>query len=97
MKAVCLVVVAAWAALSCAAAPVGVVSFSMKVAKSTEQPQKVITSDEMKNFREEADRLVHVIGDARSPVDGVTLSGTFFGIVKRYFTAVDEGKEPEDV
>ena len=33
-------------------------SFSMKVAKSTAQPQKTITSDEMKSFREEADRLV---------------------------------------
>ena len=44
MKTVAGIVVAAWAALACVAAPCGVVSFSMKVAKSTEQPQKVIMS-----------------------------------------------------
>ena len=68
MKAVSLMVVGVLAALACAAAPCGVVSFSMKVAKSTDQPQKVITSDEMKSFREEADRLVWrghpLLGDA---------------------------------
>ena len=51
-----------------AAAGAGDVSFSMKVAKSTDLPQKAITSDEMKSFREEADRLVwrgHPLGMER--------------------------------
>ena len=67
MKASRLMAVSVLAALSCAAAPCGVVSFSMKVAQSTEQPQKAITSDQMKSFREEADKLVwrgHQIGRA---------------------------------
>ena len=50
MLAACMVLAAAIDAAD--------VSFSMKVAKSTEQPQKVITSDQMKSFREEEDRLV---------------------------------------
>ena len=68
MKASRLMVATALAALSCVAAPCGVVSFSMKVAQTTEQPQKVITSDQMKSFHEEADKLVWrghpLLGDA---------------------------------
>ena len=68
MRTLSLMVATALAALSCVAAPCGVVSFSMKVAQSTAQPQKVITSDQMKSFHEEADRLVWrghpLLGDA---------------------------------
>ena len=74
-------VVGVLAALSCAAAPCGVVSFSMKVAKSTEQPQKVITSDQMKSFREEADKL------------GITILADI--VVNHLATTDDEGKEED--
>ena len=67
-KALLVFVVTACALLAGAAGSTGKVSFSMKVAKSTDEPQKVITSDQMKSFREEGDRLVWrghpLLGDA---------------------------------
>ena len=44
------------------------VSFSLKIAKATDQPQRTVTAAEMASFREEADRLVWrghpLLGDA---------------------------------
>jgi len=68
MKAFCLMTVAVCAACTGLVAACKGVSFSMKVMKSLDAPQKIICAAEMKSFREEGDRLVWrghpLLGDA---------------------------------
>ena len=59
---------AAAAAMAAAVCAEPDVSFSLKIAKSTDEPLKTVSAAEMKSFREEADRLVWrghpVLGDS---------------------------------